>query len=140
MARLGDVSFFLVDEGHNYESDITDHPVEFEQNIADHVKNRPVVFDITGKVTGDDAASVHLSLTKIWRSRQPVIYVGRGRIDNVVVGSLSTTRDNTNKHGFNFTLRVKQVRRAKPSTINLLAPSVRSQVKEVSNAGRVQAS
>ncbi|KAB8139262.1 hypothetical protein F9U64_01160 [Gracilibacillus oryzae] len=140
MARLGNVSFFILSESHNYKNTITEHPVEDGNDIADHVGSTPTTFNISGMCTGQDAPSKYAQLLELFRKKEPVTYVGRGRINTVVIESFPSDRDADIANGFNFSLTLKQVRIVKTSTVDLLAPEVRAQVKDVGNAGRVQAS
>lgn len=140
MARIGDVEIYVIDESRMYNNKTTDHPVEEAQNVADHVENDPIVFRISGEYTGEDAAQVHSRLIKMRNERQPVTYIGRGRLINCVIESFTENVDSKIANGFRFTMTLKQIRIAKTSVVNLLTPNVRAQVKEVENKGRIQAS
>lgn len=140
MARLGDVSFFIIDESHNYEKNITDHPIEDGRSVSDHAERQPTTFDVTGEVAGENAPETHLALIRQWRESEPATYVGRGKLTTAVIESLNTSRDANIAGGFYFTMTLKQVRIARTSTVDLLSPPVRAQVKDVDDAGRVQVS
>ncbi|MBU8908500.1 phage baseplate protein [Desertibacillus haloalkaliphilus] len=137
MASINGIPISVIDEDRNYDNESTDHPVEEDQDITDHVINNPITFRITGEVTGDNAAQIDAQLRELRRG-ELVRYVGRAILPNAVFDSYRTTVDSRIANGFRFTLTLKQVKLARPSTVSLLSPEIRSQVKDVGNAGRVQ--
>ncbi|SDI16150.1 hypothetical protein SAMN05192534_12373 [Alteribacillus persepolensis] len=139
MARIGDVEFFLIDETRNYESEVTTHPVERGADVADHIQLNPLRYQITGEVTGSDAAEKHRALLKLRNARDITSYSGRANMSNCIVENYSTNVNVNYRNGFSFTLNIVQARVARPSTVGLLPAELKADTSEVGNAGRVQA-
>lgn len=137
MANINGVPIYVINEERIYDNETTDHPVENGQDITDHVINKPTVFRIEGEYTGIDAGQVEAKLRTLRRG-ELVRYIGRGSLTNAVFESYRSSADSKIANGFRFFITLKQISVAKPSTASLLAPAIRSQVKEVGNAGRVQ--
>lgn len=139
MAMLGDIPIHVITESRAYNNKIAEHPVERGADVADHVEQEGVYFDLSGQYTGPDAAQVEARLRQLRNNPEPVTYVGRGMMINAVIENLNTRGNSSIANGFEFTMTIKQVRIARPSTVSLLDPGIRAQVKEVGNSGRVQA-
>lgn len=139
MAQIGNVTFNLVSEARNYTNEVTQHPVEFGSDIVDHVKNQLRTYSIEG-IVGDneEPATKHRELSRIWENRQVVSYRGRSTLSQCVITSLTTTVDVSSRKGFRFSMEIQEVKIAKPSTVGLLPVSLKVEVAEVGNAGRVQ--
>lgn len=138
MASINGIPIYVISEERQYENETTDHPVEDGQDITDHVINLPIVFQIEGEYTGPDAGQVDVQLREIRKTGQLVKYVGRASMVNAVVESYVSNVDSTIANGFRFSMTIKNIKLAKTSTVSLLAPAMKAQVKEVGNAGRVQ--
>ena len=140
MAKIGNVEFNLISEGRNHNNEVTQHPVEKGSDIVDHVKNQLLTYSIEG-IVGDNEnpATKHQELVRIWSSRQVVSYRGRSTLSQCVITSLTTTVDSSSRKGFRFSMEIMEVRIAKPSTVGLLPVTLRADMAEVGNAGRVQA-
>ena len=138
MAKIGDVEFNVIDEERSFDSEVTEHPVEDGADIADHIQIKPRSFKVNGKVTGPEAGPKHLALHQLQSSKEPVNYKGRGRLNNCVVESLTTSVDVDVKNGFDFSMTIREIEVAKPSTIGLLPADLKADTSEIGNAGRVQ--
>ena len=137
MASINGIPIYVISEERQYENETTDHPVEDGQDITDHVINLPIVFRIEGEYTGPDAGQIDAQLRELRKGRF-VKYVGRALMYNAVIESYSSNVDSSIANGFRFSMTLKNVRIAKTSTVSLLSPAMKAQVKEVGNAGRVQ--
>lgn len=139
MAMLGDIPIDVIRESRSYNNKIAEHPVERGADIADHVDQEGVYFDLSGQYTGPDAAQVEARLRQLRNNPEPLTYTGRGMMVNAIIETFNSSAHSGIANGFEFSMTIKQVRIARPSTVSLLDHSIRSQVKDVGNAGRVQA-
>lgn len=138
MARLGNIEFVLIREDRTYENEVTSHPVERGSDVTDHVTNQPLTFQIEGEYTGPDAGRIHREFVKLFRSGEPVYYSGRAAMANAVIENFTSSVDENIANGFHFSLTLKNIRVAKPSVVGLLPATLRADVSEVKNVGRVQ--
>ncbi|MGY4689350.1 phage baseplate protein [Salibacterium sp. K-3] len=138
MARIGNVQFNVISERRTFDNEVTEHPVEDEGSISDHVSNDPVSYSIKGMVTNPGAAEAHRNLLKLRLSGEPTKYRGRSTLQRAVIESLETDVDEKIRNGFNFSMTIKQIELARPSTVGLLPASLEADTSEVGNAGRVQ--
>lgn len=138
MARLGNIEFVLIREDRTYENEVTSHPVERGSDVTDHVMNQPLTFQIEGEYTGPDAGRIHGEFVKLFRSGEPVYYSGRAAMANAVIENFTSSVDENIANGFHFSLTLKNIRIARPSVVGLLPATLRADVSEVKNVGRVQ--
>ena len=138
MASINGIPIYVISEERQYENETTDHPVEDGQDITDHVINLPIVFQIEGEYTGPDAGQIDAQLRTLRRTGQLLKYVGRASMVYAVIESYVSSVDSSIANGLRFSMTIKNIKLAKTSTVSLLAPAMKAQVKEVGNAGRVQ--
>lgn len=137
MATIGDVEFNVLTEDRLFDSEVTSHPVE-GGDISDHIDLKPRSYSITGVVTGSDSPKKHSQLSQLRNSRELTRYVGRAVLKNCVIKSYTTSVDSVDIEGFTFTMEIREIKIAKPSTIGLLPMTLKVNVADVGNAGRVQ--
>lgn len=132
LARLGDIFLNTVyEEKPDRGVKITDHPVENDSNITDHVQREPLTMSISGIVTGSDA-SVRLSqLDEAMKSGKRMKYVYRNIFNNMVIQSLQSTHDVDVKDAFKFSMTLKQIAVANRATVVKIK-------KPVTNGGQKQ--
>lgn len=138
--KLGDVEFDVVeDENPKDSATVTDKPVESGQDVSDHAKLNPSIINIRGQMTEDAAEKLQV-LKKYLRERTLLKYVGRNAYDNVVIEDLDRVHGVKNRQGFQFNIRLKQVRiaTAKEVEINIASPKDATKVKPVTNKGKQQ--
>lgn len=139
MAKIGNVEFNVISESRNYTANATSHAVERGSDITDHVKVGPLTYSIDGFVGDDDnPGAVHGQLVKLFRSAEPVNYVGRSMLNNCVIKSLTTNVDSSSISGFNFSMTITEIKVAEPSTVSDLPTDLKTDTASVGNAGRVQ--
>lgn len=140
MARIGDVEFNVLSESRPHDNEVTTHPVEDGVDITDHVRKQPKVYSIEGHVgDNEDPGAKHLALSYLWARGDLVDYSGRTKMKNVIVENFTSDVDESTQKGFTFSLTLREIDIAKPSTVSLLPVSLKVDVAEVGNAGRVQA-
>lgn len=123
-AMLGDVALSVVEsENPEYSNEITSNSVELGTDIADHVRQNPISFSISGVVTGENAAEAIARLRKYRNDGTVLRYIGRNVVDNLVIEKLSTTHDNSIRNGFTFDISLKHVRIAKGQQIEIELPN-----------------
>ncbi|WP_026702864.1 phage baseplate protein [Salibacterium aidingense] len=138
MARIGNVEFNALREERSFINEVTSHPVEDEGAANDHVINEPVSYTIEGVVTNPGAARAHRELKSMRLSGEPIRYDGRANLKRAIIEEFITDVDVNIQNGFNFTMTIKQVNFARPSTVGMLPVSLKADTSEVGNAGRVQ--
>lgn len=137
-AKLGGMSFSVVtEETFNFRNTVTSNPVENGENITDHVENQPLKIAITGLIVGEYAAQQYELLVQWWREGKPLLYIGRGVAENVVIETFPKTTNKSVSNGFTFTMTLTQIKVATKQTIQIneiVIPKPR--VKKTSSKGR----
>lgn len=128
-----------------HSNEITDNPVETGADVSDHVRSKPSVYDIAGKVVGDNASQTLSFLRSMKNSGARLIYIGRNYLADVVMQQLATTHDVETRNGFAFEMTLKQVRIAVKTAAVYVGPDpvqpskpTLPQAKPVQNKGKQQ--
>jgi hypothetical protein len=136
LCKLGEVDFNVVgNERPDFFNEVTDRPVENIGNVTDHVENKPIILNIDGHVTGTDAGEKIAKLREYYFKKEIVKYIGRNAFSNVVIESLSTEHNNRVANGFTFNITLKEIKIAISERVELLTPTIKTQVKQVGNKG-----
>lgn len=138
--RLGDVEFDVIESENPRDSaTVTDKPVESGQDVSDHVKQNPSIINLRGQMT--EGAVDKLQVLKKYQKEGTLLkYVGRNVYPNMVIEEIDREHGTRNRQGFQFNIRLKQVRiaTAKEVEINMASPKDATKVKPVINKGRQQ--
>lgn len=139
-ARLGNVEFSVVSsENITKDADVTEKPVEQGQDIADHIKPRPLTIALTGIITGSGAHGSLQQLYKYQKSGELLSYVGRSSNASMVIERLTTDHGADVAGGFRFNMVIKQVKVAVGKQMEVAINSkVAQQVKKDTNKGKQQ--
>lgn len=141
MAKIGDVEFNVLTESRPRTNTVTTYPVEDGADMTDHIERDRRSIEITGVVgDDDDPAKTHEELTIIWYHGKVVDYKGRSTLRNCVIEDFTVDVSSESVKGFTFSMTLTQIEVAKPSTVGLLPTNLKVDMKEIGNAGRVQAS
>lgn len=133
-SKIGDVEFSATtEENVRYENEVTDRPVEDLGYISDHVKQRPIRFDISGIVTGDDAYSKLKLLRKYTEGKQVYTYFGRNIMESVVIESFTTSHGKNIRNGFNFDMSLKIIKRANSKTVTVTGADTGTDTTKTAN-------
>ena len=117
-SKIGEVEFSATtEEDVTYESEVTDHPVEDLGYISDHVKPRPIKFNISGVVVGQDAFPKLKLLREYCKGKKVYKYYGRNIFSNVVIESFSSSHSGNVRNGFSFKITCKIIKQAKSKKI-----------------------
>lgn len=138
--KLGDIEFDVIESENPKDSaTITDKPVESGQNVSDHVKQNPSIINLKGQMT-EDAADKLQVLKKYQKEGTLLKYVGRNVYPNMVIEEIDREHSARNRLGFQFNIKLKQVRiaTAKEVEINMASPKDATKVKPVTNKGKQQ--
>lgn len=112
-SKIGDVVFTATtDENVTYENEVTDRPVEDLGYISDHVKQRPVRFEIEGIVVGDDSYPKLKLLRQYSQGKEVYTYHGRNIMSDVVIENFNTNHGKDIRNGFAFSMGLKIVKRS----------------------------
>lgn len=138
--KLGDIEFDVIESENPKDSVIvTDKPVESGQDVSDHIKQSPSIINIRGQMT-EDAADKLQVLKKYQKEGTLLKYVGRNVYSNMVIEEIDREHGIRNRLGFQFNIKLKQVRiaTAKEVEINMASPKDATKVKPVTNKGKQQ--
>lgn len=139
MAKIGNVEFNVISEKRSFPNEVTQHAVEDGADVTDHVRNLQRSFDIDGFVgDNEDPPRVHDQLVQMKEKRKPVDYSGRAVLTHCIIEDFNSNVDVKSRRGFSFSMKITQIKVAKPSTVSLLPVNLKVDVGEVGNAGRVQ--
>lgn len=138
--KLGDIEFDVIESENPRDSaTVTDKPVESGQDVSDHVKQNPSIINIRGQMT--EGAADKLQVLKKYQKEGTLLkYVGRNVYPNMVIEEIDREHGTRNRQGFQFNIRLKQVRiaTAKEVEINMANPKEATKVKPVTNKGKQQ--
>lgn len=145
--KLGDVEFDVIESENPKDSaTVTDKPVESGQDVSDHVRQNPSIISLRGQMT--EGAADKLTILKRYQKNGELLkYVGRNAYSNMVIEELDREHGVTNRNGFQFNIKLKQVRiaTAKEVEIKVANPSTKRQdkrtatkVKKTTNKGKQQ--
>jgi hypothetical protein len=139
MPMLGDIFLNTVySEKPDRSVKTTEHPIEGGENIVDHIERRPIVLEISGVVTGPDAA-LRLNRLEHYRKRgTPLVYRYRNLMSNMIIEQFRSTHDSEVDKAFKFDIKLKEVKIAKPTVLKALKLPQRVQTSQVGNKGRQQ--
>lgn len=138
--KLGDVEFDVIESENPKDSvTVTDKPVESGQDVSDHIKQNPSIINLRGQMT-EDAANKLQVLKKYQKEGTLLKYVGRNVYPNMVIEEIDREHGTRNRQGFQFNIKLKQVRiaTAKEVEINMASPKDATKVKPVANKGKQQ--
>lgn len=138
--KLGDIEFDVIESENPKDSvTVTDKPVESGQDVSDHIKQSPSIINIRGQMT-EDAADKLQVLKKYQKEGTLLKYVGRNVYPNMVIEEIDREHGTRNRLGFQFNIKLKQVRiaTAKEVEINMASPKDATKVKPVTNKGKQQ--
>ena len=138
--KLGDIEFDVIESENPKDSvTVTDKSVERGQDVSDHVKQNPSIINLRGQMT-EDAVDKLQVLKKYQKEGTLLKYVGRNVYPNMVIEEIDREHGTRNRLGFQFNIKLKQVRiaTAKEVEINIASPKDATKVKPVTNKGKQQ--
>lgn len=94
-------------ESAQYSSKATSNPIENGSDINDHVVTDPVKYTLTGVTIGGDSAAA--TLRRMWKERDILEYIGRGRVSSCVITNMKQDISAKNKTGVSFTIQLQVV-------------------------------
>lgn len=143
------VTFDLIlSENHNFDSEVTTHPVEDGSEISDHIQNELVKGDITGLITNysvntpflitNRAQDVFNTLVGLWEDKKLfTLYTVLNIYENVAITSMPITLDETMSDSLVFQISFREVKvvQLQEIVVDVLTNQNR-QIAKVYNAGR----
>lgn len=155
---VGAITFdLLLAEDHNFNSQISEHPIEDGSIISDHILNELENGTLTGFVSNYSLYSTGLTsnrpqdifdaLVDLWKSKELVtVTLIHNTYENCLINSMPISRDSDTGDAIVIQISFKKVNIVKLQTlsveaeisVNDLADSTSQQVAESSNNGRVQ--
>ena len=136
----------VVDENPIMSSEVTDHPVEQGENVADHARENPYVVRLSGSIVDESPEKIE-TLRSYVSERKLIKYIGRNIFSDVLLMNLDTKHNADNATGFNYNIQLKHVRVSRPETfeVNVKNPETKksdaktkTKVKSKTNVGRKQ--
>ncbi|MGD8707100.1 MAG: hypothetical protein PVI88_00265 [Nitrosopumilaceae archaeon] len=117
-------------EDHNFESDVTDHPVEDGSNITDHIQNRLENGTLTGIISNfsintpglysNRAQDAFDALVALWKEKTLVTITTVLRVyENVAIVSIPIARDTDSGESITIQVSFKQVKTVKLQEVTL---------------------
>jgi len=140
----------VTEERPEFNTDVSDHPIEDGASVTDHVSLRPISVPISGIVAGEGAADKIATLRRWRNERHRLKFTGRNIFKNYAISALQTEHDAGVGDGFRFRLELQQVRIVKPAVVELVTTdpvaeeptagvqATTTQAKETENKGRAQ--
>jgi len=110
------------EERPEFNSEVSDHPIEDGASVTDHVSLRPISVPMNGVVAGEGAADKIATLRRWRNEKHRLRYVGRNIFKNYVVSEFNSEHDAGVGDGFRFRLELQQVRIVKPAVVELVNP------------------
>lgn len=142
MAKINGIKIDVLKEELQNDVELPSHPVEKGINLTDHVERKPIVLSISGKLIRPDNTSLETllgRLSTIETKGTLVAYEGRRIYHNLMIASFSHDADSKIMNGFNFNMKLIEVRFAQPSYVSL-SKKTKAAVAGVSSVGRKQTS
>lgn len=140
LIRLGDVKLdALVRESTDFDAKVTSKAVEKGVDISDHMKAEPFTASLGG-VMVEDADAKLSSLKKFQEDGELLTYIGKSSLENVVITSIQVEHTVKNFEGYNFDIRIQEVRIASPETFEVSVKNPKSGKQDKKTASRVKKS
>lgn len=129
----------ITDVSPSESSTATDHALEDNSQISDHVKNNPTTLSITG-VINDDTEQKVLKLREYREKGEIFLFDYMTNYGNVIITDFKRDYSADIKGGYAFTMTLKQIKIAKVAQFVAVQQStaVKQQTKPVTNKGRQQ--
>ncbi|KOP82010.1 hypothetical protein AMS60_05640 [Bacillus sp. FJAT-21945] len=138
-SKISGYDIQVITEDHDKSVSISEHPVEQGFNISDHVETLPQSISlqvIIVRPTFEKAQKAVDYFEKKMLNGEKVSYqTGKKTYTNLIIESISLSRDSSIANGYTGSMMLKKVRIAQQAYI---PPKSNSQVKKVSNSGRKQ--
>ncbi len=115
MATINGIQVWVKDESFDNSIESTEHPVEKGVGITDHVKENPVMLDISGEIVGTAAEEKKARINALMKKGALITYIGRNTLVNAQIQSFKTSYSSDIWGGFAFDMQIKQVKIAKPA-------------------------
>lgn len=140
LVSLGGVEFdALVEENIDYDAKVTSKAVEKGADISDHMKAEPFTASLSGIMVEDADAKLE-ALKKFQEESELISYIGKSSLQNVVITSFQVEHTVKNFEGFNFSIRIQEVRIASPETFKVSVKNPKSGKQDKKTASRVKKS
>lgn len=135
-AQIGSITLDAsVSEDHGSEADVTEHPVEAGADIADHVRVRSPRLTINGVISNTPISLFNFGATRdravdTWQNLKD-LQAQAARLDvvttletypDMVIESLSTTRDAARGDSLHFTATLRQITTVESQTVAAPSP------------------
>lgn len=140
LIRLGDVKLdALVRESTDFDAEVTSKEVEKGADISDHMKTKPLTASLSGVMVEDAYAKLE-ALKKYQKEGELLTYIGKSTLESVVITSLQVEHSAKNAYGYDFDLRIQEVRIASPETFKISVKNPKSGKQDSKTASRVKKS
>lgn len=140
LIRLGDVKLdALVRESTDFDAEVTSKQVEKGADISDHMKAKPSTASLSGVMVEDANAKLE-ALKKYQKEGELLTYIGKTTLKSVVITSLQIENTAKNSTGYDFDIRIQEVRIASPETFKVSVKNPKSGKQDSKTASRVKKS
>ena len=119
MALINGIYVFIDEDGERVEQEyeLSSHPVEDGEAVADHLRPQPFVIKLQGEVVGPDAAQKLAKLRQLAATATPVTYAGRNYDKNMLITRFDTGHPGSVMAGLTFEMELKHGRFARNSYV-----------------------
>lgn len=145
--KLGEVILdALVDENVDYDAEVTSKATEKGEDISDHMKAKPFTVSLSGSMI-ENAEAKKAALIKYQKEGELLTYIGKATLKSVVITSLQIENPVNNFEGFEYSIRLEEVKVARPETFKISVKNPKtgkqdkktdSKVKKPTDEGRKQ--
>ena len=129
----------LVEENIDYDADVTSKAVEKGADISDHMKAKPFTASLSGSMI-ENVDSKLSALKKFQEDGELLTYIGKSSLENVVITSLQIEHTVENFEGYEYSIRIQEVRIASPETFKISVKNPKSGKQDKKTASRVKKS
>lgn len=109
MALINGIYVFIDEDGERVEQEyeLSSHPVEDGEAVADHLRPQPFVIKLQGEVVGPDAAQKLAKLRQLAATATPVTYAGRNYDKNMLITRFDTGHPGSVMAGLTFEMELR---------------------------------
>jgi len=109
----------VTEERPEFNTDVSDHPIEDGASVSDHVALRPISVPMNGVIAGQGAGDKIATLRRWRNERHRLKFTGRNIFKNYVIQEFSSEHDAGVGDGFRFRLVLQQVQIVKPALVEV---------------------
>jgi len=115
MAKLDEITLVIESEQYGHSIEATQYPVESGESLTDHIEQQPSDFSISGKLLSKTWNNDLEKLKQKMNTGKLVKFVGKQKIDNVIILSIGEDHNKDIANGFAINIKLRRIRVSKSS-------------------------